>query len=241
MRENPIGVFDSGVGGLNVLTKCERLLPNERFIYLADEANMPYGSKSAAQIKLAAEHCAETLFSMNCKAVVIACNTATVTAIDDIRALYGSRTVIGLEPAVKPCFRELGKSGYAVALVTSATYRSNKFERLIATCGGRVKPIARPDLAKFIEDNLSDIEKIAPLIHEIFTPYKTAEAVILGCSHYTYISKIISDFYGGKIKIYDGAEGAAQRLRYCLSLSDMLAPATRPGGVRFYSTFKRID
>lgn len=236
MRANPIGVFDSGVGGLNVLRKCVELMPNEKYIYLADEAHMPYGNKPPADIKLYATACASMLFDMNCKAVVVACNTATVNAVDDIRNLFASRTVIGLEPAVKPCFRELSKNGTAVALVTDATYRSHKFERSIATCGGKIIPVARPELAKLIENNVRDISKIAAHICEILTPYKNAEAVILGCSHYTYITDAIMHFYGGKVKIYDGAVGAAQRLKYCLQMSDILASDADRGNIRFYST-----
>ena len=108
MRNNPIGVFDSGVGGLNVLKKCEELMPYEKFIYLADEANMPYGVKPPEEIKRYALHCADELFAMNCKALVIACNTATVTSIDGIRSLCPDKIVVGLEPAGKPCYRELG-------------------------------------------------------------------------------------------------------------------------------------
>ncbi|MBD5131468.1 MAG: glutamate racemase [Clostridiales bacterium] len=241
MRNNPIGVFDSGVGGLNVLKKCAELMPNEKFIYLADEANMPYGVKPPEEIKRYALHCASLLFAMNCKALVIACNTATVTTIDCIRTFYPDKIVIGLEPAVKPCFRELGRDGYAVALVTEATSRSAKFNRLIEETGGRVKPLARKELAKLIEDNSNNIEALRPHIAEIFEQYKTAEAVILGCSHYTYITKLISDFYGGKIKIYDGATGEAERLKYCLAVAELNAPATDKGSVRFYSTEKIGD
>lgn len=239
MRNDPIGVFDSGVGGLNVLRMCERLMPDESFIYLADKANMPYGNKCAADIKNAAIGCADTLFSLDCKAVVIACNTATTTAVDDIRALYSTRTVIGLEPAVKPCYRELGKSGYAVALVTDATYRSDKFARLILSCDGRIIPLARPELAELIENNATDIDKIRRHVFGILDKYRSAESVVLGCSHYTYITGIINEFYDGRIKIYDGATGAAARLKYCLAVSDMLADGQTKTATRFYSTERR--
>lgn len=239
MRANPIGVFDSGVGGLNVLRKCAELMPDEKFIYLADEARMPYGVKPAAEIRLAALQSAERLFSMNCKALVVACNTATVTAIDDIRALFSARPVIGLEPAVKPCYRELGKSGKAVALVTAATYNSAKFARLVETCDGKIIPLAVPELAKLIEDHTDDIRAIAPFVRDVLAPYKNAEAVILGCSHYTYIADLIREVYDGDVKIYDGATGAAERLRYCLAISDLTAPSGEGGGIRFYSTYVR--
>ncbi len=237
MRDDPIGVFDSGVGGLNVLKECAELLPCEKFIYLADEANMPYGNKTYAEIKYLAEKCAATLFAMNCKAVVVACNTATVTAVDGIRKLFGSRIVVGLEPAVKPCYRELGKNGYAVALVTDATYRSYKFERLLQTCENKIIPIARPELARLIENHADDISAVETHVFDILADHKNAEAVILGCSHYTYITDIIRKFYGGSVKIYDGAHGAAERLKYCLALSDLFTDSTdMQNKIRFYST-----
>lgn len=240
MRNNPIGVFDSGIGGLSVLYRCVELMPNERFIYLADKANMPYGNKSNEEIKRLALDRAATLFSMNCKAVVIACNTATVTAADDIRRLFSTRIVVGLEPAVKPCYRELGKTGYAVALVTDATYRSEKFARLISSCDGKIIPIARPELAQMIEDNASDIGALRNHVREIFCEYKSAEAVVLGCSHYAHITGLIRELFDGKIKIYDGAGGAAARLEYCLALSGLIADShcTDSGGITFFSTTK---
>ena len=136
--QKPIGIFDSGIGGLCVLKLCAKKLPNEKFIYLADKANMPYGEKSTDEIKAAAMSCAATLIGMGCKAIVVACNTATETAIDDIRRLFPSTVVIGLEPALKPCYYGVG-NGYAVALVTSATERSPKFKRLMSAYGDKIK------------------------------------------------------------------------------------------------------
>lgn len=159
-------------------------------------------------------------------------------AVSAIREMYSTRIVIGLEPAVKPCIRELGRRGYAVALVTAATFGSEKFKRLLESSEGRIKPLARPELAKLIEDNVNDIQAIAPHVRDILSEYKDAEAVILGCSHYTYITDIIRDFYDGNIKIYDGASGAAQRLQYCLKMSELDAPIDAKGSIRFYSTSK---
>ena len=235
----PIGVFDSGVGGLNVLKQCVELLPDESFIYLADKANMPYGNKPRDEIVRAAFDAADMLFSRGCKALVIACNTATVTAVDDIRALYSTRVVVGLEPAVRPCIKELGKRGYAVALVTKATYESDRFNRLLESCDKKIVPLAVPELAKLIEDNVGDVSRIKEFVRGIFSDYMGAEAVILGCSHYTYITKTIKDIYGGKIKIYDGAEGAARRLKYCLELSGELAKKDgQKPKIEFLSTYK---
>lgn len=237
MSTRPIGVFDSGVGGLNVLKECVSRMPHESFIYLADKANMPYGTRTVEEIRAAALACAETLVGMNCKAIVVACNTATENAIDAIREMYGGMIVVGLEPAVKPCFRELGRDGYGVALVTSATANSKKFKKMIEECNGRVVVSAQPRLAKLIEDG-TDGEVLRRYIYEKLEPYKTAEAVALGCSHYSFVAEYIKDFYGGKIKIYDGAVGAAARLCYCLAVAGDVAPEENIGSVRFYSTEK---
>ena len=237
MSNNPIGVFDSGVGGLCVLRKCMEAMPCEHFVYLADSANMPYGERSATDIKRAACACAETLFDMNCKAVVVACNTATETAIEDIRSLYPDKTVVGLEPAVKPCYGELD-CGYAVALVTPATARSEKFGSLIRLCGGKIIPSPQPKLAAVIESLIGEPSRLRPVVGDILEPYKDARAVVLGCSHYTYLTTLIDEFYGGKIKIYDGAGGAAQRLKSLLEKADLCADGGTVGSVRFYSTYK---
>ncbi len=221
-----------------VLEKCIARMPNERFIYLADSANMPYGVKTAAEIKRAATDCVRELAAMNCKAVLVACNTATAVAIDDVRRMYPSMTVVGLEPAVKPCLRELGRNGYAVALVTSATYGSDKFKRLTAACGGRIIGSEQPLLAGFIEDNAGDFDALRPFVFDMLSKYGDAEAIVLGCSHYSHVSGLIREFYGGNIKIYDGADGAVNRLAYCLSAADIRAPENQIGSVRFYSTYK---
>ena len=238
MNDRPIGIFDSGIGGLNVLSECRKLMPNENYVYLADEAGMPYGNKSDAEIKLAAERCAYILFSMNCKALAVACNTATAVAITHLRTMFPSSIIIGLEPAVKPCIKELGINESAVALVTSGTMRSQKFKRLLNSCDGRITPVAAPELAAKIEHcrDGKDADDIKNYIGEVLLPYKTARAVILGCSHYAYVKDVISEFYGGNIKIYDGATGAAERLAYCLNIANLRSDRVGNGDVAFYST-----
>lgn len=233
--DNPIGLFDSGVGGLSVLTECVRLMPNERYIYLADRAHMPYGGLSADDIKSAALGCAARLVAMNCKAIAVACNTATETAIADIRRSYPGFTVVGLEPAVKPCGAELC-GGYAVALVTPATARAPGFKRLMGEYGDRITVSPQSELAAMIERGLGDIGALAPYVESMLDPYRDAEAVILGCSHYAFIKGLVKDFYGGRIKIYDGACGEAERLKALLGQKKLLSGRTSVGTAEFFST-----
>ncbi len=235
--DRPIGVFDSGIGGLSVLHKCAAELKNESFIYLADFAGMPYGEKSEDEIRLAAVKNASRLISMNCKAVVVACNTATEVGIAEIRRLYPNTVTIGLEPAVKPCARELSPDGYAVALVTPATANSDKFNSLLRSYG-RVAAVGCAGLAQKIENGIFDLDRLRADVYRILGGYKNAEAVVLGCSHYAYITSMIKEFYGGKIKIYDGADGLAQNLVRKLGTLNLLSESSERT-IRFYSTQKR--
>ena len=237
MSNLPIGVFDSGVGGLFVLKKCVDIMPNERFIYLADSANMPYGVRPTDEIRRAAFSCADALFAMNCKAILVACNTATENAIDGIRALYPTRICVGLEPAVKPALRE-SRGGYAVALVTPATFASKKFKRIISDAPeNSIVALPSDNLASLVERG--DDGEIEREVEWLLAPYGDAEAVVLGCSHYSYITGIIKKKFSG-MKVYDGADGAAGRLKYCLEQSGLYAPPTAQGKVDFYRTVKRI-
>ena len=235
MQFEPIGVFDSGIGGLGVLTQCLGALPDESFVYLADEKNMPYGQKSEAEIRNAALAAADFLAKKGCKAIVVACNTATEVAIDDIRRKYPALITVGLEPAVRPCCRELGR-GYAVALVTEATARSEKFKNLVSVCDGRVKVAPQNDLARLVEMHKADLELLRKPVSDVLRPYSDAESVILGCSHYTYLRGLVREFYGERIKIYDGAEGAAARLNYLLALKKKKAPKGQKGKVEYFSS-----
>lgn len=220
-----------------MLKECVSRLPHEDFVYLADKANMPYGGKSCEQIKSAALYCADTLFGMNCKAIVIACNTATETAVEYIRELYKREIVIGLEPAVKPCFRELCSGEYGVALVTEATAKSRKFRALVDGCENRIIVSPQPELAELIERG-ADLGTLRAYVGRMLLPYRDAAAVALGCSHYSHIAPLVSEFYGGKVRIYDGALGASARLETLLKESGEAASDGK-GGVRFFATEKK--
>lgn len=231
----PIGIFDSGIGGLSVLDACVKLMPNENYIYVADLANMPYGDKPPELIRGYAEACAERLVGMGCKAIVIACNTATAVAADSVRARFPLLPVIGLEPAVKPCLAELG-GGYALVLVTPATFASDRFKKLCEDA--RVLPVAAQGLAELIEQNVCRLDRIADKVTGYLEPYRDAEAVALGCSHYSFVRPVIERFYGGKVKIYDGSGGVAKRLRAALKEFGLMSDCERQGAVKLYRTEK---
>lgn len=221
-----------------MLHKCAALLKNESFIYLADYAAMPFGEKSEDEVRRIAVKNAERLVEMNCKAIVVACNTATAVGIEEIRRLFPNIISIGLEPAVKPCVSEL-TGGYAVALVTPATAKSRRFNELMSVYGDNTVAVRCPSLAKSIEDNIFSLENIRAEVYDILSGYRGAEAVVLGCSHYSYISNMIKDYYGGKVKIYDGADALALNLKRRLEWEYLISDCAERS-IRFYSTKRKF-
>ena len=219
-----------------MLNKCASLMPNERFIYLADSAYMPYGTKHSEVIKRAAYRCADMLFAMNCKAILVACNTATENAIDGIRTLYPDKIVVGLEPAIRPALRDL-QSGYIVALVTPATYSSQKFGNIVQSAPDRIVALPSERLASLVE--CGDDDNIEREVVSLLSPHSGAGAIVLGCSHYSYIRPIIESRFGG-MAIYDGGDGAAARLLYRLKENGLTAAHGARGKIDFYSTVKCI-
>ena len=149
MNGQPIGVFDSGVGGISTLGSLRKELPGERFLYFGDTANAPYGTKPREQVLLLAEHVFNHLLESGAKAVVIACNTATAVAAAELRARY-TLPIIGMEPALKPA-AEARKNGQILVLATPVTLRLEKFARLMALYGEGAVPVPCPGLMDLVE------------------------------------------------------------------------------------------
>jgi len=238
MNPFPIGVFDSGAGGLSVLLACRALLPSEDFIYLADTKNAPYGNKKDAEILARVNVCCERLISLNCKAIVVACNTATGVGIKTLRERY-ARPFVGLEPAIKPAI-EAGIAGEIVLLCTEATARQEKLLKLLSQFQIRhpsstVTVAPQKNLAALIESHFADLESIRPQVHDILQTHKTAVAVVLGCTHYVFIREMIADFFrlhGCENPIFDGNAGAARRLKSLLKQGGLLTGKKTAGSVQ---------
>jgi len=212
----PIGIFDSGTGGLSVLRECKRLLPNENFVYLCDREFFPYGNKSNSFIKKRVFALSERLLTeYDCKAIVVACNTATNVGIQMLREKY-STPFVGLEPAIKPALEEIPKEK-VVLLTTPVTMRQEKFKNLLSKFDiSNLVILPQKDLASQIEDNIDDVDKVYPQIEEILTPHSDAKGIVLGCTHYVFAKPLIEKFFENlskQIKIFDGNEGAARRLK----------------------------
>ena len=170
--ERPIGVFDSGVGGISVLAELVRRMPRENYLYFGDSANAPYGSRSAEEVRALTEAHALELMRRGAKAIVIACNTATGAAIAYLREKYADFPFIGVEPAIKPA-AEAHPGGRILVMATPLTAASEKFRRLMAQHSAEAEliPVPCPSLARMIEDGVLGGEALERALDETLRPY----------------------------------------------------------------------
>ncbi|MBP9711445.1 MAG: glutamate racemase [Candidatus Pacebacteria bacterium] len=218
MDARPIGVFDSGIGGLTVLKELQKAMPNENFIYLADQAHLPYGNKSKKELIGITSTIMNYFLTKDVKLVVIACNTATANTIDALRKKY-SLPIVGTIPAVKPA-AENTKTGTIAVLSTPATAKSSALKKLIRQyCRGiKVLNIPCPDLVAQIEKGDLDSTKTKKLLEKYLKPVidSNADHVVLGCTHYPLLKKQMQKILGRKVKIIDSGTAIAKRTKHIL-------------------------
>ena len=218
-----IAVFDSGVGGISVLRHLVRVLPEERFLYFGDSANAPYGTKTKGQVKELTFRAAEMLLQKGIKALVVACNTATSAAINELRAAYPDLIVIGIEPALKLAADNF-PGGHLGVMATPMTLREEKFaklmERFAESC--EIYKIPAPGLVELIESGRADSPETDALLRELFAPYPKLDALVLGCTHYPFAKKAISRVLGNEVTLLDGGDGTARETRRRLTEAGLL-------------------
>lgn len=232
MNNSPIGMFDSGVGGLSILEKCRKLLVSERFIYVFDKSHAPYGTKPDQFIIDRAFQTTELLVKKNCKAVVIACNTATNAAIDYLRQEF-SVPIIGVVPPIQQA-ADMVKSGKILVLLTEATARQLKFKTLSESYLPRLVIAPQKDLATVIEQNFQRIDSIKKYVFDILSNYKNISAVVLGCTHYYFIKDIISEYYGTDVPVIEPGDFVAVELQKTLDLNGITGKVN--GGTEYIVT-----
>ena len=227
-KNKNIGFFDSGVGGISVLKNAIKMLDNEIFVYFGDSKNSPYGSKSKDEIvKLCINICNFLIYENNCKAIVVACNTASSAAIKVLRSIYEPEIpIIGVEPAIKPAVENLvinNPKGKILLLATPFTTKGEKLKVLLNTYKDfNIECVALEQLAYMIEINLNK-KLIYDYLYKILGSYKnTVDSVILGCTHYYFIKDILVYILGNKAKIYDGIVGTNKELRRRLVIKNII-------------------
>ena len=213
MRDLPIGVFDSGLGGISVLGELVKELPYEDFLYFGDSANAPYGSRNTEEIRALTIRNAEMLFDRGIKALVIACNTATSAAIEDLRKMYPEKILIGIEPALKPAVR-LYPNDKILVMATDATLREQKFAALLEKYNGtcEICKCPCPELVAFVERGELDSPALYEVLQKELGPYldPLPDAAVLGCTHFPFLKAAISKVVGSQCILLDGASGTAR-------------------------------
>ncbi len=228
----PIGVLDSGVGGVYVLRQAVKLLPREDFLFYGDLGNAPYGSRPLEEIRRISLAAAQHLADQGVKALLVACNTATSAAVETMRERF-SIPVIGVEPALKPAM-EARRGGKIAVMATPATLRLPRFARLMQACGLKdaLVPLPCPGLSLMVERYGPGSGVIADYLAELFShaPLDQLDGVVIGCTHYSYLKGDLRAMLGS-IPLFDGASGAARQLERVLRQRGLLGQ--QQGDIRF--------
>lgn len=208
-----IGVFDSGVGGVSVLRELVKLMPRERFYYFGDSANAPYGLKTTAQVRDLTLAAGEKLLDqLDCKALVVACNTATSAAIEQLRHRWPDRIIVGIEPALKlACDRHPG--GVVGVMATEVTLREEKLRRLMTRYAknSHVLSIHSPGIVELVESGKAQSPESLTLMEQELGPYRgKLDALVLGCTHFPFLRPSMAQVLGPEVDILDGGEGTAR-------------------------------
>lgn len=241
MNNQPIGVFDSGIGGLTVLKRILQVLPNESYLYYADTQNVPYGTKPKEEVKQYVKEAVEFLISKNVKAIVVACNTATSIAIQDLRSNY-TLPIIGIEPAAKPAIENRG-SKKVLIMATPTTIREEKLKYLLEQLGAQdsVDLIAMPKLVEFAERQEFQSDAVKEYIKKELAPYHLEDysELVLGCTHFPFFQKTLSAIFPKETQIIDGSLGVAHRLKNVLEEQNLLG--NQPLAIEYYSSGKKVN
>lgn len=236
--EQPIGVFDSGLGGISVLREIHRLLPAEDLIYVADSAHAPYGGKTPDYIRTRSQQVAGFLLGKRVKALVVACNTATVHAVEFLRETLPV-PVVGVEPAVKPAAR-MTQSGIIGVLATEQTVSSPRLQALIREYASQVQVMAQacPGLVEHVEAGDFQGEKLGRLLQHYITPLvgAGADTLVLGCTHYPFLSDTIHQVTHGKVTVLETSVPVTHQLIRVLEHKHLACHSSHSGKVEFFSS-----
>jgi glutamate racemase len=224
-NKSPIGIFDSGMGGVSVLGEAIIQLKNEEFVYFGDSKNAPYGSKTKEEVvKYCIDICDYFVNDYGVKSIVIACNTATSAAVDIIRTKYDI-PIIGIEPALKPAV-ENTKCGSVVVMATEMTLKEKKFNNLMMEYGKKnvIVKLPCPNLVTLVEDGITEGEEAIEAISKCFygVDLDKIESVVLGCTHFIFLRNAIDKFFNGKVKLFDGNYGTVKNLKNKLEMRNLL-------------------
>ncbi len=237
MSENPIGIFDSGIGGTSIWKEISSLLPHEDTVYLADSKNAPYGEKSKEDIIALSIKNTELLLSKGCKIIVVACNTATTNAIHYLRKTYPV-SFIGIEPAIKPAALQT-KSKTVGVLATKGTLSSSLFASTSENHTNGIEVVEKEGkgLVRLIEEGKTMSIETKELLKKYLNPMleKGIDCLVLGCTHYPYLIPVLKELLPEEVKIIDSGLAVAKQTKAILVKEDLLRKGNTVGKHQFYS------
>ena len=238
-RSSPVGFFDSGLGGISVLRGVRALLPGEDCLYFGDSLHAPYGVRSVEQVRELSLAAVETLLSRGAKAIVIACNTATSAAAAILRERYPELIIIGTEPALKPAVLA-HPGGRVLVMATAMTLHEQKFADLREQfrTQAQIVPVPCTGLMEFVERGILSGEDLERFLLEILEPFTKVpvDAVVLGCTHYPFLTDAIRRIIGAAPEIFDSADGVSRQLCHRLQEQGLLNPRSDGGRVTFFNS-----
>lgn len=220
MNNNPIGVYDSGFGGLSVWRELHRALPRESLIYLGDGKNCPYGNKTEEQIRELAERAVGDLVERGCKMVVVACNTATAAAIEYLREQFSHLPIVGLEPAVKPACA-MTRSKVVGVIATERSLAGRKFLSTLERYGEGVEvlKVVGEGFVEAVEADAEQEPRTEELVRRVVEPIieRGADVIVLGCTHYPFLGDVIRRVVGDReVAVIDSGEAVEKRVESLL-------------------------
>jgi len=235
----PLGIFDSGVGGLSVLREVRHQLPNEDLIYIADQAHVPYGNRSREEVFGYADGIVRYLIKKQAKLVIIACNTASAVALADLRLKYPSLPFVGMEPAVKPAAAET-ITGVVGVLATPATFQGDLYASTVERFAKGVKILQDtcPGLVKQIEAGRIRSPETREILQGALAPMleEGVDEIVMGCTHYPFVIPLIKEIVGEGVAVIDPAPAVARQAERLLNEYDLGRGKQEVGDESFYTT-----
>ncbi|MDE7312808.1 MAG: glutamate racemase [Eubacterium sp.] len=239
----PIGVFDSGIGGISVLKELYKIMPGEHYIYFGDSQNAPYGTRPLEEIRRLTIANVEFLLKQGAKGIVVACNTATSAAVRILRGMYPDVPLVGIEPAIKPAALQPGHPTILV-MATPMTIQGKKYRNLMANYEAQADIIGLPcpGLVEFVESGNTDGDDLRAFLERLLEPYAgKIDSIVLGCTHYPFVRGLIQEIAGAQVRIFDGGNGTAREMRRRLKEAGLLSKDAGCGSVTFENSLAKEE
>jgi glutamate racemase len=238
-NQAPIGIFDSGVGGLSVLKEIRRQMPGESVLYFGDQGHVPYGPRGLEEVRMFSEQITRFLLGMGAKLVVVACNAASAAALQYLRQTFPGISFVGMEPAVKPA-AESTHSGVVGVLATPATFQGALYASVVErfASGVTILQDTCPGLVAQIENNQLEAPETRAILEKALGPMleQGIDTVVLGCTHYPFIIPLVKQIVGPEVRVIDPAPAVARQVARLLELAGSRNPGSAAGIMQFFTS-----